>query len=145
MHCMVARALERWGSAEHKRRLLPAIAAGELRAAFALTEPAAGSDLTALRTRAERQGDHYLVNGQKTFISNGILADIVVVAARTAATSTHGISLLVVERGMEGFERGSNMSKMGMKTQQQGQTQWAVVKMEDSIIEKEEEQVELTI
>jgi acyl-CoA dehydrogenase len=82
-----------------------------------MTEPGAGSDLSAIRTKAEDKGDHFLLNGSKTFVSNGILADLVVVAARTDSTSKHGLSLFMIERGMEGFERGSNMSKMGMKTQ----------------------------
>ena len=73
--------------------------------------------MSGIRTRAEDKGDHYLLNGSKTFISNGILADIVVVAAKTDANSRHGLSLLVVERGMEGFERGKNLKKMGLKSQ----------------------------
>ena len=83
---------------------------GEIITAIAMSEPAAGSDLKGIRTTAVRHGDHYLVNGQKTFISNGLLSDLVVAVCRTDPTAGHkGISLLVVERGMEGFERGRNL------------------------------------
>ena len=82
-----------------------------------MTEPGAGSDVAGIRTRAEDHGDHFLLNGSKTFISNGILADLVIVAARTEKENPYGLSLLVVERGMEGFERGDNLKKMGLKSQ----------------------------
>ena len=90
---------------------------GENILAVAMTEPGAGSDVSGIRTKAEDKGDHFLLNGSKTFISNGILADLVVVAATTDPNSRHGLSLFVVERGMEGFERGKNMKKMGLKSQ----------------------------
>ena len=103
---------------EQKQRWFPGLCAGELIAAIAMTEPGAGSDLQGIRTAATDQGDHYLLNGQKTFISNGILADLVVVVARTDPDAGHqGISLLVVERGMEGFERGRNLDKIGQHAQ----------------------------
>ena len=83
-----------------------------------MTEPGAGSDLQGIRTSAVDAGDHYVLNGQKTFISNGILADLVIVVARTDPDAGHqGISLLVVERGMEGFERGRNLDKIGQHAQ----------------------------
>jgi alkylation response protein AidB-like acyl-CoA dehydrogenase len=82
-----------------------------------MTEPGAGSDLASIRTKAEDKGDHFLLNGAKTYISNGILADLVIVAARTDPESKRGISLFVVERGMEGFERGANLAKIGLKSQ----------------------------
>ncbi|GHF37043.1 hypothetical protein GCM10010359_44600 [Streptomyces morookaense] len=83
-----------------------------------MTEPGAGSDLQALRTTAEDRGDHWLLNGSKTFISNGILADLVIVVARTKPEGgAKGMSLLVVERGMAGFERGRNLDKIGLKAQ----------------------------
>ena len=83
-----------------------------------MTEPGAGSDLQGIRTSAVDKGDHYVVNGSKTFISNGIMADLVVVVCRTDPDAGHqGISLLVVETGMEGFERGRNLDKMGLKAQ----------------------------
>lgn len=103
---------------EQKRRWYPGLCSGELIAAIAMTEPGAGSDLQGIRTTAVDAGDHYVLNGQKTFISNGILADVVVVVARTDPDAGHqGISLLVVERGMAGFERGRNLDKIGQHAQ----------------------------
>ncbi len=105
------------GTEEQKERWLPGCVSGEKILAVAMTEAGAGSDISAIRTKAEDKGDHYLLNGSKTFISNGILADLVIVAAKTDPNSSHGISLFVVERGMEGFERGKNLKKMGMHSQ----------------------------
>jgi len=102
---------------EQKQRWLPKCITGEHILAVAITEPGAGSDVSGIRTRAEDKGDHYLINGSKTFISNGILADLVIVVARTDTQSRHGLSLFVVERGMEGFERGKNLKKMGLPSQ----------------------------
>ncbi|MBV6700886.1 acyl-CoA dehydrogenase family protein [Kitasatospora aureofaciens] len=103
---------------EQKRRWLPGFCSGEIITAIAMTEPGTGSDLQGIRTQAVDQGDHYLLNGAKTFISNGILADLVVVVARTTPEGgAHGLSLLVVERGMPGFERGRNLDKIGQKSQ----------------------------
>ncbi|MFD0276282.1 acyl-CoA dehydrogenase family protein [Kitasatospora sp. NPDC127111] len=103
---------------EQKRRWLPGFCTGELITAIAMTEPGTGSDLQGIRTHAVDQGDHYLLNGAKTFISNGILADLVIVVARTTPEGgAHGLSLLVVERGMPGFERGRNLDKIGQKAQ----------------------------
>jgi acyl-CoA dehydrogenase family protein 9 len=105
------------GTEEQKARWLPKCVSGESILAVAMTEASAGSDISAIRTKAEDKGDHYLLNGSKTFISNGILADLVIVAAKTEPNSRHGLSLFVVERGMEGFERGQNFKKMGMHSQ----------------------------
>ena len=105
------------GTEEQKERWLPGCVSGEKILAVAMTEAGAGSDISGIRTKAEDKGDHYLLNGSKTFISNGILADLVIVAAKTDPNSSHGISLFVVERGMEGFERGKNLKKMGMHSQ----------------------------
>jgi alkylation response protein AidB-like acyl-CoA dehydrogenase len=103
---------------EQRERWLPGYCSGELITAIAMTEPGAGSDLQGIRTTAVRDGDHYLLNGSKTFISNGQLCDLVIVAARTDPAAGHqGISLLVVERGMPGFERGRNLDKIGMHAQ----------------------------
>ncbi|MEV7213654.1 acyl-CoA dehydrogenase family protein [Kitasatospora cineracea] len=103
---------------EQKERWLPGFCSGELITAIAMTEPDTGSDLQAIRTTAVDAGDHYLLNGAKTFISNGILADLVVVVAKTTAEGgAHGLSLLVVERGTPGFERGRNLDKIGQKAQ----------------------------
>ena len=101
-----------------KSRWLPDIVAGESITAIAMTEPGTGSDLAAVQTRARRENGHYILNGQKTFITNGILSDMVIVVARTGASGGHqDISLLVVERGMDGFRRGRNLAKIGMAAQ----------------------------
>ncbi len=106
------------GTEEQKQRWLPGLVSGETISAIAMTEPGAGSDLQGIRTTAVDKGDHYVLNGSKTFISNGILADLVIVVAKTDPSAGHkGVSLLVVERGMEGFERGRNLDKMGLKAQ----------------------------
>jgi acyl-CoA dehydrogenase len=106
------------GTEEQKRRWLPGCVSGEKITAIAMTEPGAGSDLQGVRTTAVDKGDHYLLNGSKTFISNGINADLVIVVARTDPEAGHqGISLLVVERGMDGFERGRNLDKIGLHAQ----------------------------
>ncbi|MFP8903982.1 acyl-CoA dehydrogenase family protein [Streptomyces atacamensis] len=103
---------------EQKKRWLPGFCSGETITAIAMTEPGAGSDLQGIRTSAEDRGDHWLLNGSKTFISNGILADLVIVVARTTPEGgAKGLSLLVVERGMPGFERGRNLDKIGQKSQ----------------------------
>ena len=103
---------------EQKQRWLPGLVSGELISAIAMTEPGAGSDLQGIRTTAVDKGDHYVLNGSKTFISNGIMSDLVIVVARTDPDAGHqGISLLVVERGMPGFERGRNLDKIGLKAQ----------------------------
>ena len=101
-----------------KQRWLRGWCNGELITAVAMTEPAAGSDLKGIRTTARRCGDRYVVNGSKTFITNGILADLVVCAVKTDPGAGHrGMSLLVLERGMAGFRRGRNLEKVGQKSQ----------------------------
>jgi acyl-CoA dehydrogenase len=105
------------GTREQKARWLPKCISGEHILAVAITEPGAGSDVAGIRTRADDKGDHFLLNGSKTYISNGINADLVVVVAKTDPKARHGLSLFVVERGMEGFERGRNLKKMGLKSQ----------------------------
>jgi alkylation response protein AidB-like acyl-CoA dehydrogenase len=103
---------------EQKQRWLPGCASGELIAAIAMSEPGAGSDVAGIVTRARRQGGDYIVSGAKTFISNGLNADLVVTAVRTASTGRHSdISILVLERGMAGFERGRNLEKLGTHAQ----------------------------
>jgi alkylation response protein AidB-like acyl-CoA dehydrogenase len=107
-----------YGNEEQRRRWLPGIVAGELITAIAMTEPGVGSDLASMQATALREGDEYVVNGAKTFITNGINSDLVIVAAKTDPAARHGgISLLVLERGMEGFERGRNLAKVGMHAQ----------------------------
>jgi acyl-CoA dehydrogenase len=114
---LVAPYIGHLGTEEQKQRWLPKCVSGENILAIAMTEPGAGSDVAGIKTRAVDKGDHWLLNGSKTYISNGINADLVLVAARTVPESSHGLGLFVVERGMEGFERGRNLKKMGLKAQ----------------------------
>ena len=110
--------LTRFGTEEQCQRLLPRCVSGESVLAIAMTEPDAGSDLAGTRSSAIEHDDHWVLNGSKTFISNGINADIVIVAAKTDPDNNpHHMTLFVVERGMSGFERGRNLKKMGMKAQ----------------------------
>ena len=103
---------------EQRSRWLPPFVTGELVTAIAMTEPGAGSDLQGLRTHARRDGSDWILSGSKTFVTNGITADLVLVVARTdPEAGAHGFSLLAVERGMPGFERGRNLVKVGMKAQ----------------------------
>jgi alkylation response protein AidB-like acyl-CoA dehydrogenase len=103
---------------EQKARWLPGICSGELITAVAMTEPGAGSDLAGISTTARLDGDHYVVNGSKTFITNGINADLVITAVKTDPSARHrGMSLVILERGMPGFERGRNLEKVGLHSQ----------------------------
>ena len=102
---------------EQKQRWLPGFVSGRLIAAIAMTEPGAGSDVAGIRTTAVDHGDHFLVNGAKTFITNGQNADLVITAVRTSPDRHHGLSLLVMERGLAGFERGRNLDKLGLHCQ----------------------------
>lgn len=109
-----------YGTEEQKKKYLPGCISGQIITAIAMTEPGAGSDLAGINTTAIRDGDHYILNGQKTFISNGIHSDLVVVACKTdpkAVPAHNGVSLLLVERGMIGFSRGRKLDKMGMHSQ----------------------------
>ena len=115
---IVGQYLVRLVTPEQAQRWLPGYCSGELITAIAMSEPGAGSDLQGIRTTAVRDGDDWILNGQKTFISNGQLADLVIVFARTDPEAGHlGYSLLMVERGMAGFERGRNLEKVGMHAQ----------------------------
>jgi alkylation response protein AidB-like acyl-CoA dehydrogenase len=106
------------GTDEQKQRWLPGLASGELVAAIAMSEPGAGSDVAGIATRARRRGDAYVVSGAKTFISNGLNADVVVAAVRTGDTGRReDISVMVIEEGMKGFERGRNLEKLGTHSQ----------------------------
>ncbi len=103
---------------EQKERWLPGIVDGSLITALAMTEPGIGSDLGSMGTKAIRDNGHYVVDGSKTFITNGINADLVITAVKTEPNEAHrGISLVVIERGMDGFERGRNLDKVGMHSQ----------------------------
>ncbi len=112
-----------------KKRWLPGIASGELITAIAMTEPGTGSDLSGIRTSAERDGDHYVVNGAKTFITNGINADLVITAVRTSDHPHEGLSLLVIERGTPGFERGRRLEKVGMHAQDTAELAFRAVRV----------------
>ncbi len=108
----------RYATDEQRHRWLKGIASGQLITAIAMTEPGIGSDLASMSTTAIRDGDHYVVNGSKTFITNGINADLVITAVKTDPSQRHrGMSLLVLERGMDGFERGRNLDKIGLHAQ----------------------------
>ncbi|OKH69750.1 acyl-CoA dehydrogenase [Mycobacterium sp. SWH-M5] len=117
---------------EQRQRWFPGLAAGTLLTAIAMTEPGTGSDLAGVRTTAVRDGDHYVVNGAKTFITGGIQADLVVVVARTSTDPENrrkGLTLLVVEDGMEGFTRGRELEKMGCKVQDTAELSFADVRV----------------
>lgn len=115
---VVAPYLNAYGNDWQKQRWLPAMAQGQTVGAIAMTEPDVGSDLKAIRTRAVRDGDHYVLTGQKTYISNGLNAGLVIVVAKTdPALCAKGLSLLVVEDGMPGFSRGRALQKIGLRGQ----------------------------
>lgn len=110
--------LDHFGNDEQKKRFLPPCVRGEKILAIAMTEPDAGSDLAGMRSTLKPDGEDFILNGSKTYISNGINADLVIVAAKAdPENNPHAMTLVVVERGMEGFERGRNLDKMGMKAQ----------------------------
>jgi alkylation response protein AidB-like acyl-CoA dehydrogenase len=107
----------RYATSEQSERWMPGIANGDLMTAIAMTEPGTGSDLAGIATSARLEGDVYIVNGSKTFITNGINAELVIVVVRTSDEPHTGLTLLVVEDGMSGFERGRNLDKMGLHAQ----------------------------
>jgi alkylation response protein AidB-like acyl-CoA dehydrogenase len=118
---------------EQKRRWLPGIASGETIVAIAMTEPGAGSDLAGIRTSAVRDGDDWIVNGAKTFISSGINSDLVIVVTRTDPQAGHkGFTLLVVERDMPGFTRGRKLDKMGLHAQDTSELNFENVRVPSS-------------
>ncbi|NCZ59448.1 MAG: acyl-CoA dehydrogenase [Betaproteobacteria bacterium] len=115
---IVAPYLLHYGSAEQKQHYLPAMARGEIIGAIAMTEPSAGSDLQGIHTTAIDAGDHFVVNGSKTFITNGWHADLVITVVKTMPSAgAKGTSLLLIEQGMQGFEKGRRLKKVGMKAQ----------------------------
>ena len=109
--------LERFGSEEQKMRYLPKCVSGEIILGVAMTEPDAGSDLAGMRSTAVEHEDHWLLNGSKTYISNGINGDLFVVAAKSDSNNPRALTLFLVDAGLDGFERGRNLDKMGMKAQ----------------------------
>jgi alkylation response protein AidB-like acyl-CoA dehydrogenase len=127
---LVAPYILAWGSEELKKRILPGMVRGEIIGALGMTEPGAGSDVKRIRTRAVRDGDHYVIDGQKVYISNGQLADIVVTACKTdAEAGARGVSLIVVETDTPGFERGRNLDKIGLKAQDTSELFYAGVRV----------------
>ncbi len=107
-----------YGTEAQKEKYLPKMVTGEIISAIAMTEPNTGSDLAGVRTTALRQNGDYIVNGQKTFITNGILSDLIITVVKTNPQEKHsGVSLLLIDSDMDGFERGRNLEKVGMKAQ----------------------------
>lgn len=125
---IVAPYLHRFGTAQQNDRFMPGITSGETILAIAMTEPDTGSDLAGIKTRAEDKGDHWLLNGSKTYISNGILAGLVIVAARTGPGRTD-IGLFLVPDGVDGFTRGRRLAKIGLKSQDTAELNFADVKL----------------
>jgi alkylation response protein AidB-like acyl-CoA dehydrogenase len=120
----------RYCDERQRQRWLPGIVSGELITAIAMTEPGIGSDLAAMSARARRDGDHFVLDGAKTFITNGINADLVITAVKTDPAERHrGISLLILERGMEGFERGRNLEKIGQHSQDTAELSFSEVRV----------------
>ena len=127
---MVAPYVLAWGSEELKKEWLPKMVEGSAIGAIAMTEPGAGSDLKALRTRAERRGDDYLINGQKTYISNGQNCDFVLLACKTDPDAgAKGVSIVLTEASRPGFERGRNLEKIGLKAQDTSELFFSNVKV----------------
>merc|ERR1719265_385640 len=115
---IVAPYITNYGTEEQKKRILPKLVSGEWIGALAMTEPGAGSDFANIKTTAKKDGDDYIINGSKVFITNGWLCDVVIVCAKTdSAKGAHGVSLFLVEEGMAGFQKGKKLKKMGMKAQ----------------------------
>ena len=119
IHCdLVATYIASFGSEEQKKRWLPKMVTGEAIGSLGMTEPHAGSDLKAIRTKAVRDGDDYVISGQKVFISNGQLCDVIVLATKTDSTAgAKGVTLFLVDTALPGFRRGKNLHKLGMKAQ----------------------------
>jgi alkylation response protein AidB-like acyl-CoA dehydrogenase len=123
---------------EQKQRWLPGVVSGETVIAIAMTEPGAGSDLAGIRTAALRDGDHYVVNGAKTFVSNGQNADLVIVAVRTAPDRHKGLSLVVVDPDTPGFSRGRNLEKIGLHAQDTSELSFTDMRVPvDNLLEAE--------
>jgi alkylation response protein AidB-like acyl-CoA dehydrogenase len=130
---VVAPYIVRLATEEQKQRWLPGFCSGEIISAIAMSEPGCGSDLRGIQTRAHRDGGDWVVNGRKTFITNGINADLVVTALKTdEIKGAHGLTLLVIERGMPGFDRGRNLEKVGWKAQDTAELIFEDVRVPDA-------------
>ena len=129
--------LERYCNEEQKR-WFPKLVTGEMITALAMTEPGGGSDLQNIRTTAEDKGEYFLVNGSKTFITNGILGNLIITAVKTRGKEgVKAISLICIEEGMLGFERGRNLKKLGLKAQDTAELFFKNVKVPKNILGKE--------
>ncbi|MCI5043655.1 MAG: acyl-CoA dehydrogenase family protein, partial [Aquisalinus sp.] len=130
-NCIVAPYIEHYGTEEQKQRWLPKMATGELVAAIAMTEPGTGSDLQSVKTTAIKEGNQYVINGQKTFITNGQTANLIIVVAKTdPGEGAKGVSLMIVETDeVDGFERGRNLKKLGNKAQDTSELFFSDVKI----------------
>ena len=126
---LVAPYIGHFGTEEQQQRFLPKCISGESILAIAMTEPDVGSDLAGMKTKAEDKGDYWLLNGSKTYISNGINADVIIVAAKSNPKKPRQIGLFIVEEGMAGFERGRNLSKLGLKAQDTAELFFSNVKI----------------
>jgi acyl-CoA dehydrogenase len=121
-----------YGNEEQKKRIIPKIVSGEAILAVAMTEPGAGSDLAGMKTTAEDKGDHWVLNGQKTFISNGINSDVILVAAKTVPGNPHAMGIFIVERGDLGLERGTPLKKIGLLSQDTAELYFENLKVKKS-------------
>jgi acyl-CoA dehydrogenase len=121
-----------YGNEEQKKRIIPKIVSGEFILAVAMTEPGAGSDLAGMKTTAEDRGDHWVLNGQKTFISNGINSDVILVAAKTVPGNPHAMGIFIVERGDVGLERGTPLKKIGLLSQDTAELYFENLKVKKS-------------
>jgi acyl-CoA dehydrogenase len=121
-----------YGNEEQKKRIIPKIVSGESILAVAMTEPGAGSDLAGMKTTAEDRGDHWVLNGQKTFISNGINSDVILVAAKTVPGNPHAMGIFIVERGDVGLERGTPLKKIGLLSQDTAELYFENLKVKKS-------------
>ncbi|HEX5806984.1 MAG TPA: acyl-CoA dehydrogenase family protein [Macromonas sp.] len=119
IHCdLVSTYVKSFGTEEQKKQWLPKMVTGEAIGSLGMTEPHAGSDLKAIRTRAVRDGDDYVINGQKVFISNGQMCDVIVLATKTdSSAGAKGVTLFLVDTSLPGFKRGKNLEKLGLKAQ----------------------------
>ena len=132
---IVAPYILHYGSLEQKRRWLPRLASGEIVSAIAMSEPGAGSDLAAVATRAERIDGGYVINGAKTFVTNGVLADLVIVVAKTdPSAGSRGVTLFLVERGVPGFGSGRPLEKIGLKAQDTAELAFDRVRVGDDAV-----------
>ena len=129
---IVASYIYHFGTEEQRAAWLPRLSSGEVLGALGMTEPGGGSDLQAIKTTAIKEGDDYIINGSKIFISNGYLADVVAVVAKTGSGGARDISIIIVEAGEAGFTKGNPLKKIGMKAQDTGELFFSDVRVPQS-------------